>query len=87
MGSWGIIPWNMYINMATSRLLIPTHCTHTEIFLLEAGIISIGVNVTFDDKVEEMRYDLEDASDELGINEDWKSRNQVTIDQRKKQLE
>ena len=58
-----------------------------EIFLLEAGIILIDVNVIFDDKVEEIRYDLEEAPDELGINEDWKSRNQVTIDQRKKQLE
>ncbi len=47
---------------------------------MEAEIISIGVNVTFDDKVEEIRYDPEDASDELGINEDWKPQNQVTID-------
>ena len=58
-----------------------------KIFLLEAGIILIDVNVIFDNKVEEIRYDLEEAPDELGINEDWKSRNQVTIDQRKKQLE
>jgi len=54
---------------------------------MEAGIISSGVNVTFDDKVEELRYDLEDAPDELGINKDWEPQNQITIDQRKKQLE
>ena len=87
MKPWEIIPWDMYINMVTSRLLTPTHCTHTEMFLMEAGIISSGVNVTFDDKVEELRYDLEDAPDELGINKDWEPQNQITIDQRKKQLE
>src|SRR6266498_4311592 len=87
MGPWKIIPWDMYINMAASRLLTPTHCTYTEMFLLEVGIISTDVNVTWDDKVEEIRYDPEDASAELGINEDWKSQNQVTIDQRKRQLE
>ena len=73
--------------MVASRLLTLTHCTHTEIFLLEARIISTDVNVTFNDKVEKIRYDPEDVSDELGINEDWESQNQVTIDQRKKQLE
>src|SRR6266540_3966919 len=77
----------MYINMVTSKLLILTYCTHTEMFLIEVGIISTEVNVTFDDRVEEMKYDLEDVSDELGINENWESRNQVIIDQRKKQLE
>ncbi len=56
----------------TSRLLTPMHCTHTEIFLMEAGIISSGINVTFDDKIKELKYDPEDAPDELGINEDWK---------------
>jgi len=56
--------------MAVSNLLIPTHYIHTEMFLLKAGIISTDVNVTFDDKVEKIRYDLEKASDELGINED-----------------
>ncbi len=56
-------------------------------FLLKAEIISTNVNVTFDDKVEEIWYDLKEASDELNINEDWKSWNQVMIDQRKKQLE
>ena len=70
----------MYINMATSRLLTLTHCIHTEMFLMEAGIISTEVNVTFDDKVEEMRYNPEDALAELGINEDWEPQNQVTID-------
>ncbi len=40
--------------MMTSRFLTPIHCTHTEIFLKEAGIISAEVNVTFEDKVEEM---------------------------------
>ena len=70
----------MYINMTASKLLTPTHCTHMEMFLMKTGIISIGVNVTFDDKMKELQYDLEDASDELGINENWKPQNQVTID-------
>ena len=61
---------DMYINMVTSKLLTPTHCTHTEMFLMEAGIISSELNITFDDKVEEMRYDPENAPDELDINED-----------------
>ena len=73
--------------MATNGLLTTTHCTHTEIFLKEAEIIFTEMNVTFDDDIEEMRFDLKDALDKLGINEDWESRNQVTIDQRKKQLE
>jgi len=53
-------------------------------FLIEAGIISREINVTWDDKVKELQYDPEDVSAELGINENWESRNQVTIDQRKK---
>ena len=75
MELWGIIPWDMYINMVISRLLTLTHCIHTKMFLIEAGIISSGINVTFDDKVEEMKYDPEDTPEELGINEDWKSQN------------
>ncbi len=71
--------------------LIESSCgpilTHMEMFLIEAGTISTGVNVTFDDKVKELQYDPEDASDKLGINEDWEPQNQITIDQRKKQLE
>ncbi len=70
--------------MMASRLLTLTHCTHTEMFLIEAGIISREINVTWDDKVKELQYDPEDVSAELGINENWESRNQVTIDQRKK---
>ena len=70
MGLWKIIPWDMYINLVTSKLLTPTYYTHTEIFLMEAGIISSEVNVTFDDKVKEIRYDSKDAPDELDINED-----------------
>ncbi len=77
----------MYINIVASKLLTLTHCSHTEIFLKEAGIVSSEINVTFDDIVEEMQYDPEDALDELSINKDWEPRNQVTIDQRKKQLE
>ncbi len=87
MGPWGIIPWDIYINMVVSKLLTPIHCTYTEMFLIEAGIIFTGINITFNNKVEELQYDPEDASDELDINEDWEFRNQVTIDQRKKQLE
>ena len=71
MGPWEIIPWDMYINMAASRLLTPTHCMHTEMFLIEAEIIARGINVTWNDKVEELRYDPEDAPVELGINKDW----------------
>jgi len=44
-------------------------------FLMEAGIISTEVNVTFDDKVEEQQYDPDDAPEMLGINEDWKFQN------------
>ncbi len=77
----------MYINMAASRLLTPTHCTHIEIFLIEAGIIAREINVTWDDQVEELQYDPENAPAELGINEDWEPQNQITIDQRKRQLE
>ena len=33
--------------MTASKLLIPTHCTHTEIFLKEAEIIFTEVNITF----------------------------------------
>ena len=76
----------MYINIVASRLLTLTHCTYTEMFLMKAGIIARGINVTFDDKVEKLQYDSQDAPEELGINEDWKPQNQVTIDQRKKQL-
>ena len=70
----------MYINMAASRLLTSTHCTHTEMFLMKAGIISRGINVTWDDKVEKLQYDPKDALTELGINEDWEPQNQITID-------
>ena len=58
-----------------------------KMFLIEARIIVTGVNIIFDDKVEELQYDLENAPAELGINENWEPRNQVTINQRKKQLE
>ncbi len=73
--------------MVVSRFLTPTHCIHIKMFLLEAEIISTDVNVIFDDKVEKIRYDSEEVSDELSINEDWEPQNQVMIDQRKKQLE
>jgi len=61
----------MYINMTASRLLTPTHCMHTEMFLMEAGIIARGINVIWNDQVEELQYDPEDAPAELDINEDW----------------
>ena len=77
----------MNINMTASRLFTPTYCMHTEMFLMEAGIISRGINVTWDDKVEELQYDPEDVPAKLEINEDWEPRNQITIDQRKRQLE
>jgi len=59
--------------MVASRLLIPTHCTHTEIFLKKAGIISTEVNITFEEFDEILQYDPEDAPNELGINENWES--------------
>ena len=77
----------MYINIATSRLLTPIYCTHTEIFLKEAEIILTEVNITFEECDEILQYDSENALNELCINENWKSQNQVIIDQRKKQLE
>ena len=40
-------------------------------FLIEAEIISKGINVIWDDKVEELQYDLKDVLAKLGINEDW----------------
>jgi len=42
-------------------------------FLIEAGIILTDVNVIFNDKVEEIRYNPKDIPDELGINKDWES--------------
>ncbi len=56
--------------MVTSRLLTPTHCTHIEIFLKEARIISTEGNVTFGKYDEILQYDPKDASNELDINED-----------------
>ncbi len=70
----------MYINIATSRLLISIHCTHMEIFLKEAEIIFLKVNITFEEYDEVLQYDLKDASNELEINENWEFQNQVTID-------
>jgi len=56
--------------MATSRLLTPTYCTYTKIFLKEARIIFIEVNITFEKFDEILQYDPKDASNELKINED-----------------
>ncbi len=70
MELWEIIPWDMYINMVASRLLTPTHCTHIKMFLMEAEIISTEVNITFNDKVEELQYDPKDVPEMLDINED-----------------
>ena len=38
------------------------------------------INVTFEEYEEVLHYDPENVLNELEINEDWKSRNQVTID-------
>ncbi len=75
MGSWRIISWDMYINMAISKLLIPTHCTHTELFLKKAEILSTEVNITFKEFDEILQYDPEDVSEQLKINENWKPQN------------
>ena len=79
MELWGIILWDIYINITVSRLLTPTHYTYIEIFLKEVGIISTKVNVTFNEYEEVCQYDPEDAPNELGINENWEPQNQVTI--------
>ncbi len=71
MGLWGIIPWDIYINMAASRLLILTHCIHMKMFLKEARIILTEVNITFEKYEEVLQYNPEDMLNELGINEDW----------------
>ncbi len=70
----------MYINMVANKLLTLTHCIHIEIFLIEVGIILTRVNVTFENKVEEVQHDPKEILDELSINEDWESQNQITID-------
>jgi len=59
----------MYINMAASRLLTSTHCTHTEMFLKEVRIILTKVNVIFEEYEEVLQYDPEDVPNELEINE------------------
>ena len=61
--------------MAASRLLIPMHCTYTKIFLKEAEIIFIEVNITFKEYDKVFQYDLKDAPDQLVVNEDWESYN------------
>src|SRR6266542_5197885 len=71
MGLWGIIPWDIYINMMASRLLILTHCIHMKMFLKEARIILTEVNITFEKYEEVLQYNPEDMLNELGINEDW----------------
>ncbi len=57
-----------------------------KLFLKEVEIILTKVNVTFEEYEEVLQYDFNDAPNELEINENWESQNQVTIDQRKKQL-
>jgi len=56
-----------------SRLLTLTHYIYIEVFLKKAEIISIEVNVIFNKCDEVLQYDLENALNKLGINEDWKS--------------
>ena len=56
--------------MAISKLLIPTYYTYIELFLKEAGIISIEVNVIFEKHEKVLQFDPNDASNELEINED-----------------
>ena len=68
--------------MAISRLLTLTYCIHVEIFLKKAEIISLEINVTFNENIEELSFDPKDALNELDINKDWELQNQVTIDQR-----
>jgi len=59
----------MYINIAASKLLILTHCTHMEVFLKEAEILFTEVNVTFEEYNEILQFDLKDIPIELKINE------------------
>jgi len=56
--------------MTASKLLILMYCTHIEIFLKEAEIISIKINVIFNEHDEVFHYDSEDVPNELGINKD-----------------
>ncbi len=64
--------------MAASKLLTNPLYAYGDILNGSRNYLN-RVNITFDDKVEEMRYDPKDVPDELGINEDWEPQNQVTI--------
>jgi len=54
----------------TSKLVTSTYYTYIKVFLKEAGIISIEVNITFEKHEKVLQYDPNDALNELRINED-----------------
>ncbi len=71
IGLQGIISQDIYINMIVSKLLIPTYCIHTKLFLKKVNIIISEVNITFEEYDKILQYDLKDTLVELGINKDW----------------
>ena len=54
--------------MTTSKLLILTHYTHTEIFLKEAEILTSYTNMTFEKCDKILQYDLKDILKDVKIN-------------------
>ncbi len=73
--------------MIASNLLILTHYTLMKMFLEDVSILTLCANITFEKYEKVLQYDLENASEDLKINENWKPKYQVTINQRRKQLE
>ncbi len=59
----------MYINMATSNLLISTHCTYIEMFLKKVNILEMCANVTFNEYKDILQYDSKDALEDIRINQ------------------
>jgi len=58
-----------------------------KMFLEDVSILTLCANITFEKYEKVLQYDLENASEDLKINENWKPKYQVTINQRRKQLE
>ena|SRR6266498_2518502 len=47
--------------MTASKLLIPTYCIHTELFLKKVDIIISEVNITFEEYDKIFQYDSKDT--------------------------
>ncbi len=56
--------------MMISNLLIPTYCIYIEIFLKGAGILEICANIMFEEYNKVFQYDLEDALEDIRVNQD-----------------